>query len=682
MPDDLQNAVVAAENRSFWSDNGIDPRGIVRAAFSNATGNSTQGASTITQQYVKILYLTQERSYERKVKEAVLSLKLQRTKSKSEILEGYLNTIYFGRGAYGVQAAAEAYFNTRRQGPQPAPGGRARERAQQPDVLRPRQRRGLPARAQGALRLRARRDGDGRQHHRRAEAEQAKQRLPKFPKIKAESKYGGQKGHMLTMVRDELQRARLHGRARSTAAGLRVTTTFTKKAMAAAEEGVEEQRPEGKEFSDKHLHIAVGHRRARHRRGPRASTAARTTCSPRSTGRSPAARSARRSSRSPWPPRSRTASPSRTPSTATRRSTTARTAPARRCATRAPATATTTATSVSLLHGLEESINTVFADLTVSMPDGPDKILETAEDLGIPDWDKNQSGYNNLDNSPGLEPVTGIALGSATIAPVNMANAYATIANGGRAAAGPRRHQGREQGRRGRSTSFKQQHQAGRLRGRRRRHVVRHAAGREDRHRARPRSPSAGPAAGKTGTATASSPNPAIDDYVSSAWFVGYTPQLSTAVMYVRGKGQGQLDGWLPEYFGGSYPARTWTDVMGRVPRRHRGRGLPAAGQPRRRRPGRRPRAVHAEAQAVEEAEAVEDPDADAQPPDAAGRPRTPRCPSRPRRPTTDPACGLPGCPTPPTDPRPRRRPTPPPPRRAGRRLATAASGRRRVRRG
>ena len=119
MPDDLQNAVVAAENRTFWSDSGIDPRGILRAAFSNAKGNSTQGASTITQQYVKILYLTQERSYERKMKEAVLSLKLQRTKSKTEILEGYLNTIYFGRGAYGVQAAAKAYFASRRQGPRP-----------------------------------------------------------------------------------------------------------------------------------------------------------------------------------------------------------------------------------------------------------------------------------------------------------------------------------------------------------------------------------------------------------------------------------------------------------------------------------------------------------------------------------------------------------------------------------
>ena len=103
--------MVAAENRSFWTDKGIDPKGIVRAFFNNASGNAQQGASTITQQYVKILYLTQERSYTRKVKEAILSLKLVRQQSKEEILAGYLNTIYFGRGAYGVQAAAKAFFD-------------------------------------------------------------------------------------------------------------------------------------------------------------------------------------------------------------------------------------------------------------------------------------------------------------------------------------------------------------------------------------------------------------------------------------------------------------------------------------------------------------------------------------------------------------------------------------------
>ena len=110
MPQNVKDAVIAAENRSFWTDKGLDPKGILRAAFSNASGNSQQGASTITQQYVKILYLTQERTYKRKVKEAIVSLKLQRQQTKEQILEGYLNTIYFGRGAYGIEAAAQAFF--------------------------------------------------------------------------------------------------------------------------------------------------------------------------------------------------------------------------------------------------------------------------------------------------------------------------------------------------------------------------------------------------------------------------------------------------------------------------------------------------------------------------------------------------------------------------------------------
>ncbi len=103
--------MIAAEDRTFETNKGIDPKGILRAAFSNARGGSTQGASTITQQYVKILYLSQERTLTRKVKEAFVSLKIQRQQSKDEILQGYLNTIYFGRGAYGIQAAAQAYFD-------------------------------------------------------------------------------------------------------------------------------------------------------------------------------------------------------------------------------------------------------------------------------------------------------------------------------------------------------------------------------------------------------------------------------------------------------------------------------------------------------------------------------------------------------------------------------------------
>jgi len=105
-----QNAVLSAENRSFRSDPGISVTGIVRAAYNDLTGGSTQGGSTITQQYVKKAFLTSDQSFTRKFKELFLAVKLDNTYSKDEILQNYLNTIYFGRGAYGIEAAATTYF--------------------------------------------------------------------------------------------------------------------------------------------------------------------------------------------------------------------------------------------------------------------------------------------------------------------------------------------------------------------------------------------------------------------------------------------------------------------------------------------------------------------------------------------------------------------------------------------
>ncbi|MFF5127000.1 transglycosylase domain-containing protein [Streptomyces syringium] len=110
VPKSAQSAVIAAENESFYSDSGVSFKGILRAFFSTAQGKETQGGSTITQQYVKNTYLSQEQTITRKVKEFVISLKVDRKKSKDEILQGYLNTSWFGRGAYGIEAASQAYY--------------------------------------------------------------------------------------------------------------------------------------------------------------------------------------------------------------------------------------------------------------------------------------------------------------------------------------------------------------------------------------------------------------------------------------------------------------------------------------------------------------------------------------------------------------------------------------------
>ncbi|MFF7290103.1 transglycosylase domain-containing protein [Streptomyces griseorubiginosus] len=107
---DAQHAVLAAEDRDFYTESAIDPKAMLRAAWNTATGKGKQSGSTITQQYVKNYYLAQEQTVTRKAKEFFISIKLDREKSKDDILEGYLNTSYFGRNAYGIQAAAQAYY--------------------------------------------------------------------------------------------------------------------------------------------------------------------------------------------------------------------------------------------------------------------------------------------------------------------------------------------------------------------------------------------------------------------------------------------------------------------------------------------------------------------------------------------------------------------------------------------
>src|SRR5687768_15456313 len=113
LPDYIGEAVIAAEDRDFYEHSGVSVRGIIRAAWANLTGGEVQqGGSTITQQYVKNAVLEDpERTITRKVKEAVLAIKLERRYSKDEILDFYLNTIYLGRGAYGIEAAARSYFD-------------------------------------------------------------------------------------------------------------------------------------------------------------------------------------------------------------------------------------------------------------------------------------------------------------------------------------------------------------------------------------------------------------------------------------------------------------------------------------------------------------------------------------------------------------------------------------------
>ncbi|EFE76007.1 penicillin-binding protein [Streptomyces filamentosus] len=111
IPEAMRNAVISAENKSFETDRGIDPMGIGRAVFNMATGGETQGGSTITQQYVKNSMLSQDQTLKRKFQELFITLKVAGEESKEDVMAGYLNVSYYGRGASGLQAAARTYYN-------------------------------------------------------------------------------------------------------------------------------------------------------------------------------------------------------------------------------------------------------------------------------------------------------------------------------------------------------------------------------------------------------------------------------------------------------------------------------------------------------------------------------------------------------------------------------------------
>ncbi|MCY0921272.1 transglycosylase domain-containing protein [Streptomyces sp. H27-G5] len=110
IPEQVRTAFIAIENKSFYEDQGVDVMGVARGLFNTVTGKGKAGGSTITQQYVKNYYLTQDQSATRKARELIIALKVDQRMKKDEILAGYLNTNFYGRNAYGIQAAAQAYY--------------------------------------------------------------------------------------------------------------------------------------------------------------------------------------------------------------------------------------------------------------------------------------------------------------------------------------------------------------------------------------------------------------------------------------------------------------------------------------------------------------------------------------------------------------------------------------------
>ena len=256
IPVHVQHALLAAEDRTFYQNNGVSPTGIGRALLVALTGGPTQGGSTITQQYVKNYFLTQDKTLSRKAKEFIISIKIDQQESKSTILANYLNTIYYGRGAYGIQTAARAYFGHDASQLTVAEGALLASVIRGPSYYDP----GLGAAEKANAEARVKYVLDGMVTEGWL-TPQARAKVT-FPNTIAQAKIvkAGTLGYVTNEVKNELE-SKLHlSISDIDRGGLRIVTTIDKKAQDSAVKAVNENMPP--EYSapatkDQALHVGL-----------------------------------------------------------------------------------------------------------------------------------------------------------------------------------------------------------------------------------------------------------------------------------------------------------------------------------------------------------------------------------------------------------------------------------------
>lgn len=543
VPVHVQRAVLAAEDRGFYSNPGISLTGMGRALWASVSGGPVQGGSTITQQYVKNSRLTQEQTLSRKLREFVISLKIERESSKEEILENYLNTIYYGRGAYGIQTAAKAYFGKNVADLDVAEGALLAAVVRGPSLYDPglgrSQERNARERfdyvldgmvSQGWLSNRARK----------------RTTFPTVTRTTTGSERSGPNGYLAGVVRAQLSSGSVVEPEEILRGGLRVVTTIDKDLQRSAVEAVDRDRPSGgradgihvalasvrpedgsilalyggKDYSKQQFNDATqGHFQAGSTFKVFTLVAALQKGIDTATpfdGRSPVTLSSFRSADNPQGTVQNFGGHSYG--------------------------------ILTLKQALAVSSNTVFATLNADV--GPENTSRVAEQLGLPA----DRGVDVADSAPGLRDNAANVFGTAAVRPVDMAEAYATLAAGGV-------HTEPSIVRRVTSAEgeilFEDQP--------RRQRVIDEsvAADTVDAMAEVLRSGTASgggidrPAAGKTGTTTQN----------KAVWFAGFTPQVSTAVaMYLpdaKGNAQPMRDvAGLSELTGGTYPLRIWQSYM------------------------------------------------------------------------------------------------------------------------
>lgn len=542
--EDARHAVLAAEDRDFYTESAIDPQAMVRAAWNTATGKGKQSGSTITQQYVKNYYLRQEQTVTRKVKEFFIAIKLDREQTKDQILEGYLNTSFFGRGAYGIQAAAHAYYGI---DASELDAGRAAYLAalvnapsQYDVVIHPENRDTVEHRWNYVL------DGMVDEGW-LSTSERAGLKFPMPQRTTVSTSMSGQRGYIVNIVKNHLIKNRIVDEAALDTGGYRITTTLHKDKQDAFVDAVNDKLMDRLDKKNREVDTYV--------RAGGASVEPKTgkvvamyngidyvkQYTPNATRRD----FQTGSSFKPFVFTAAVENGSRTRDGRPITPNTVYDGTSERPVQGWPGDRYAPENedhrdygNITVREATDKSVNAVYAQMAVDV--GPDKVRQTAIDLGL------------SPNTPSLDDAgPSIALGVATASVLDMAEAYATLAN---------------HGKHGDYTMVEKVTQNGRTIDLPERHtrqaVSRQAAdtttsvlrGVVENGTATAAQTAGRPAAGKTGTA----------EEDTAAWFAGYTPDLATVVA-VMGQdpvtaGHKPLYGamGLPRINGGGAPAEIW----------------------------------------------------------------------------------------------------------------------------
>jgi 1A family penicillin-binding protein len=522
---DLQNAVISIEDKDFYHHGALDAVSIFRAAYENAlNGRITQGGSTITQQLVKNLFTSGERTLTRKIHEAVLAVKLERQYTKNEILSKYLNTVYFGHGAYGAEAAALTYYGEHAKELGPLWSATLAAMVAAPGRFDPTKNKAdLRSRRNIVLRKM------GEQGYLSPGTAASLQTKPmKFPGL-ARRQAAPYPYFMQYVTQDLVKR---QGYSRTFEGGLRVTTTLDPALQRAAETAVAQHLPSPADPSAALVAIdpatgeikaLVGGRDFSKVKFNLATQAHRQTGSAAKVFTLAAAMEQRISLSSTWngPPNLVIDDPRCFDATLQKPWDVSN-------------SGDESAGTMSLKEATAHSVNTIFAQLVLDV--GPDRVVDVAHRLGIRST---------------LQDVCSITLGSQAVTPLEMTSAYATIAAQG--VHHPAHAISAIEDAHGKNLSTAN-YKGDRAISANDANMVTYALQGVVDHGTGTAANIGRPVAGKTGTG---------QEY-RDAWFCGYTPQLATCVWVGYKAGEIPLvnvEGFAA-VFGGTIPALIWHDFM------------------------------------------------------------------------------------------------------------------------